>query len=257
MRENRFKEKVVVITGGGTGIGKACAVAFAEEEAFVVIAGRRKEPLAETVAEIEGKGGKAEYILTDVSKSEQVNSLVDTVVKKTGRIDVYVANASMVLVKEITETSDEEIHRLIDINVKGNYFQLRKSTEQMKKQGYGAIVAMTSMSGTIGHPNMTLYCTTKAAISNMCRSLALELAECNIRVNGVAPGTIDTNMPRGFAASTNDPDSVINNFIAGEPMKRLGESSEVANVVLFLASEEASFVTGSIYEVDGGYLAGK
>lgn len=257
MRKDRFTEKVVIITGGGTGIGKACALAFAAEGARVVIAGRREKPLQETVREIKNSEGMAEYIITDVSKREQVDRLIDTVVEKYQKLDVIVPNASMVLVRPITETTDEDINRLVDINVKGNYFQLRKAVEQMKKQGYGNIVAMSSMSGIIGHANMTLYCSTKAAIANMCRALALELAESNIRVNAVCPGTIDTAMPRGYADSTPDPDAVIKYFIEGEPMKRLGLPSEVATVVLFLASDEASFVTGSTYGVDGGIMAGQ
>jgi NAD(P)-dependent dehydrogenase (short-subunit alcohol dehydrogenase family) len=257
MREDRFTDKVVIVTGGGTGIGRACALAFAKEGARVTIAGRREKPLQETVEEITKNRGTAAYVQTDTMQSDQVARLIDTVVERHGRLDIMVPNASMVLVRAIEETTDEDVDRLVNINVKGTYYQLRQATKQMKKQGYGTIVAMSSMSGIVGHPGMTLYCATKAAIANMCRSLSLELAEQNIRVNFVCPGTIDTAMPRGYAASTDNPEKVINAFIEAEPMKRLGTSDEVARVVLFLASDEASFVTGSAYAVDGGFMAGK
>jgi len=257
MREDRFTDKAVLITGGGTGIGKACALDFAKEGAKVVISGRREAPLKESVEEITKNGGIAEYYTADISRSDEVDDLIDKIVAKHGKLDILVANASVVHVSPITETKDEDVHRLVDINVKGNYFVLRKATEQMKKQGYGSIVAMSSMSGLVGHPNMSLYCATKAAIANMVRALALELATSNIRVNSVCPGTIDTPMPRGFAATTEDPEAAIQNFIEAEPLKRLGDPHEVSSVVLFLASEEASFVTGSAYTVDAGFTAGK
>lgn len=257
MRKDRFTGRVVVITGGGTGIGKACALAFAEEGARVVVAGRRESPLKETVDEILLRNGQGVYQVTDVSKSDQVDRLVEKALENFGKVDVFVANASMVLVSPIEETTDEEVHRLINTNVKGTYFQLRKAATMMKRQGFGNIVAMSSMSGLIGHPGMTLYCATKAAIANLVRALALELATTNIRVNAVCPGTIDTPMPRDYAASTADPQATLQLFVDAEPVKRLGDPSEVATVALFLASDEASFVTGAMYAVDGGFLAGK
>ncbi|NLS45426.1 MAG: SDR family oxidoreductase [Firmicutes bacterium] len=256
-RKDRFTDKVVVITGGGTGIGKACALDFAKEGAIVVISGRRDQPLKETVDEIIKDGGSAVYKTADISKPEQVDSLIDWVVEKYGKVDVVVSNASMTYVNPITETTNESVNMIVDINVKGNYYVLRKATTQMLKQGFGNIVAMSSMSGLIAHPNMSLYCSTKAAIANMVRGLALELATSNIRVNAVCPGTIDTPMPRDYAESTDDPDAVIQGFIDAEPMKRLGMPSEVSPVTLFLASDEASFITGAMYTVDGGFTAGK
>ncbi|QPM67489.1 SDR family NAD(P)-dependent oxidoreductase [Atribacter laminatus] len=257
MLKQRFIDKVVIITGGGTGIGKACAMCFAQEGAKVVIAGRREKPLVETVKEIQKNGGTADFIITDVSKSFEVNQLVDKTVEKFGVLDVFVANASINKPAPILETTDEDINRLVDINIKGNYYQLRKSLEQMSKQKHGNIVAMSSMSGLLGHPNMSLYCSTKAAICNMVRSLALEYAEKNIRINAVCPGTIETPMVFDFAATTVDPKKTVQAFTESEPIKRLGTPEETANVVLFLASEEASFVTGAMYTVDGGFTAGK
>lgn len=253
MNLKRFNGKVVVISGGGTGIGKACAKAFAKEGATVVIAGEIEKPLKNTANEINAGGGRAEYIKADISYSNQVNNLIDNVLDKYGKLDIYVANAAVCIVKQITETSDEDINRLVDINVKGTYFQLRKAAEIMKKQRYGNIVVMSSISGNIGHANMTLYCSTKAAITNMVRALALELATSNIRVNAVCPGNINAPMSCHGEPITSPR---IKTIIEEEPMKRLGLPSEVAAVVLFLASDDASFVTGSAYNVDGGYEAG-
>ena len=253
MNLKRFDEKVVVISGGGTGIGKACAKAFAKEGATVVIAGEIDKPLKDTVNEINSEGGRAEYITTDISYSDQVNKLINTVIDKHGKLDIYIANAAVGMGKQITETSDEDVHKLVDVNVKGTYFQLRKATEIMKKQGYGNIVAMSSISGDVGHADMTLYCSTKAAITNLVRALALELATSNIRVNAVCPGTIDAPMSVQGEPITSPR---VKSIIEEEPMKRLGLPSEVAAVVLFLASDDASFVTGSAYTVDGGYEAG-
>jgi NAD(P)-dependent dehydrogenase (short-subunit alcohol dehydrogenase family) len=257
MREDRFSGQVVLITGGGTGIGKACAKDFAKEGATVVIAGRREAPLQETVKEILSEGGKADYFTCDTSKPALVGKLFAGLIKKYGRLDVLVSNASMVIVSPIQDVEDEAIDRLVDINVKGTYYILRAGVGQMLKQGSGNIVTMSSMSGLVGHPNMSLYCATKAAIANMTRALALELATKNIRVNAVCPGTIDTAMPNDFATATGDHQSTMQTFIDAEPMKRLGTSEEVSTVVLFLASGEASFVTGACYTVDAGFTAGK
>ena len=257
MREDRFTDKVVLITGGGTGIGKACAEDFAKEGAIVVIAGRREQPLKDTVKGITDEGGRAAYFTCDTSKSNLVDGLIKNIVDKYGRLDIAVPNASMVMVAPIEDVTDEDIDRLVDINIKGTYYVLRAVVRQMKAQGGGNIVTMSSMSGMLGHANMSLYCSTKAAIMNMSKALALELATQNIRVNVVCPGTIDTAMPRDFSKTQANPDAVIDNFVEAEPMKRLGDVGEVSTVVLFLASDEASFVTGSNYTVDAGFTAGK
>jgi NAD(P)-dependent dehydrogenase (short-subunit alcohol dehydrogenase family) len=257
MREERFTNRVVVVSGGGTGIGKACAVGFANEGAKVVIAGRREERLEEVVRLLHEKGAIAAYKVTDISKPLDVRRLVESTVDEFGSLDVYLANASVPYDNLIEDVTDDDIDRVIDINVKGMYYQLREATRAMKKQKSGSIVVVTSGSSVVGHPFNSLYCGSKAAASNMVRALALELAEEGIRVNDVAPGIIDTPMPRSRAALTSDPESFFAALAEREPMKRLGTPEEVANVVMFLASDEASFITGALYTVDGGFLAGK
>jgi NAD(P)-dependent dehydrogenase (short-subunit alcohol dehydrogenase family) len=247
----------VIVSGGGTGIGKACAIGFASEGARVVVAGRRKERLEEVVKLVRENGAVADYRVTDIAKPMDVRSLVESTVNQFGSLDVYLANASVAYDNLIEDVTDDDIDRVVDTNVKGMYYQLREATRAMKKQKSGSIVVVTSGSSVVGHPFNSLYCGSKAAASNMVRALALELADEGIRVNDVAPGIIDTPMPRGRAALTPDPEAFFAALAEREPMKRLGTPEEVANVVLFLASDEASFVTGALYAVDGGFLAGK
>ena len=257
MLNKRFIGKTVLITGGGTGIGKACAEAFSDEGAKVIIAGIKEDDLKITKQLIEKKSGICEYHVVDIRNSSEVNELINATVKRFNVLDVMVANAGVNVPASIIDTSDEDIDFLVDTNVKGTYYQLRKATEVMLSQGHGTIVAMSSMSGLIGHPNNSLYCATKGAISNMVRALALELAPHNIRVNAVCPGTIDTPMFKMLINSTVNPEKAIKEYSQKEPMQRIGTPKEVANVVLFLASEDASFVTGAQYTVDGGFLAGR
>jgi NAD(P)-dependent dehydrogenase (short-subunit alcohol dehydrogenase family) len=257
MKENRFTDQVVIISGGGTGIGKGCALAFAQEGAQVIIAQRREALLKETVDEIQSKGGKADYKVTDISSPDQVKSLINGTLEKFGKLDVLVANAAVPLWAPIINTTDQNVQELVDINVKGTYYQMREAVRVMCNQGYGNIVVVSSGSGSIGHPNMSLYCGTKAAVSNMVRAMALELATCNIRVNAVEPGIVDTPMPRGSINASPDPEATYKAYCERIPMSRFGTPEELASAVLFLASCEASFITGAILAVDGGFLAGK
>jgi dihydroanticapsin dehydrogenase len=256
MNAKRFVGKVVIITGGGTGIGKATAHAFAREGANTVIAGINEGDLLAAKKEITERDGICDTFVTDIRKPDEVNDLIERTVQRYSKLDVFFANAGVNIPAPITETKDSDVDYLVDTNVKGTYYQLRKATDIMLKQGFGNMIVMSSMSGLIGHPNNTLYCATKGALSNLVRALALELAQHHIRVNAVCPGTIDTPMFRTLVGSQRDPEKAYDLYAAKEPMKRIGSADEVAHVVLFLASEEASFVTGALYPVDGGYLAG-
>ena len=258
MRKGRFKEKVVIVSGGGTGIGKACAMAFADEGAKVVIAARREAPLQEVVKVIEARGGVASLMKTDITKSAQVRNLVEKTVTLHGKVDVLVANAGVGIYAPITESSDKDVDKIIDINVKGTFYQLREAAKQMLKQGYGSIVVTSSISGLFGDVDSTLYCCSKGAVSNLVRALSQELAAKNIRVNAVCPGSIGgEGMCADYIEDSEDPEEFLRQENEEVPMKRIGNLHEVAAVALFLASDDASYVTGANYLCDGGMAAGR
>jgi NAD(P)-dependent dehydrogenase (short-subunit alcohol dehydrogenase family) len=251
----RFKNKVVLITGGGTGIGRETALAFAAEGARVALCGRRQAPLQETAAEIRRQGGEAVYSLADVSRSAEAERVVADTVAAYGRVDILFNNAGVNRSQPMEKTTDEDVHALMDINVKGHFWMLRAVVARMRQQGGGgAIVNMSSMSGLVGHPNRVAYCASKGAIVNMTRAAALELAKDGIRVNSVCPGVIQTPMlDEGMAEA---PD-ITRGYVAATAMQRIAAAAETARAVLFLASEEASFITGVNLAVDGGFTAGK
>ena len=255
MKKMRFDDKVVLVTGGGTGIGKSAAMAFATEGARVVVCGRRQEPLKDVVAEIIRNGGEATFFVCDVRKPELVDKLVKDTVDKYGGIHVLFNNAGVNISKPIEETSNKHVDDLIDINVKGEFWALRAVIGQMKKQGGGgAIVNMAYMSGLVGQHDRGIYCAGKGALVNMTRAIAMEVAGENIRVNCVCPGVIDTPM---FREGLREAPLITQGYIDSTPMKRAASCEEVANVVLFLASDDASFVTGVNLAIDGGFTAGK
>lgn len=251
-----FNGKVVVITGGGTGIGKSAALLFAAEGAKVVIAGRRVEQLSQVAKEISDAGGEASYFITDVSKSSDVDSLIDFTVRSYNKLDIMVNNAGVNLTKALIETTDEEVNRLFDINVKGTFYGMRAAIRQMKKQSTeGSIVNVASMSGLMGHPFRTPYCGTKAAIINMTRCAAIEYAKDKIRVNVICPGVIETPMVQEVRDVAPD---VLDSYVETMPMQRVASAEECARSILFLASEDyASYITGVYLSVDGGFAAGR
>jgi NAD(P)-dependent dehydrogenase (short-subunit alcohol dehydrogenase family) len=251
----RFQNKVVLISGGGTGIGKATALAFAKEGAKIAICGRRKEPLEVTVSEIKRQGGEAAYFICDVSKSADAERVIMDAVAKYGRVDILFNNAGVNRSQPIEKTTDADVNALFEINVKGHFWMLRAIVAQMRKQGGGgAIVNMSSMSGLMGHPNRVAYCASKGAIVNMTRALALEVAGDGIRVNSVCPGVIQTPM---LDEGMKEAPDITQGYVDSTPLKRIADAAETARAVLFLASDEASYITGVNLPVDGGFTAGK
>lgn len=251
MMDGQFAGATVLITGGGTGIGRATALAFARQGAWVVIGNRDERRGAETVAQIEAAGGTALFLPTDVTRPADVERLVRTGVTTFGRIDVLFNNAGTFgPLGLLAEQDADALDLVLQTNVRGVFLGMKYAIAQMLEQGGGAIVNNASTTGarnaTLG---VSLYAAAKAAVISLTRSAALEYAERGIRVNAVAPGRIATEMLTH--AGGGNPER----FAATLPMRRLGTPEEVAEAVLWLASDAAAFVTGHVLAVDGGFLA--
>ena len=241
----RFDNKTVVITGGGSGMGLAAAKAFLTEEANVAICGRTKEKL-EKAAEALGKPDNLLICTADVSKIDDLDWMYDTVTKKFGKIDVVFANAGVGTLTHIEDCDEDTFDKIVNVNFKGVFFTVQRALQNMNDGG--AIVLNASLTQHQGLPNMTVYAATKAAVSQMARSFSANLLSRNIRVNAVSPGVIDTDMTEAMD------DEMINSLKNQIPTQQLGKPEEIAKAVLFLASDDASYVVGEDLLVDGGRI---
>jgi len=241
--------QVVLITGGLTGIGRAAAFAFAKKGAQVVIGGRRDDAGQALVKELRTFGSEAEFINADVRKDDDVRSLVDKTVELFGRLDVAVNNAGTEGLKGlITEQTAESYAATFDTNVLGVILSMKHEVRVMQERGKGSIINISSTYGHQGAAGASVYVASKHAVEGITKSAALELAKSGIRVNSVAPGPIDTDMLSRFTATPENWAALA----ATVPMERVGESEEVANAIVFIASDEASYITGHVLNVDGG-----
>jgi NAD(P)-dependent dehydrogenase (short-subunit alcohol dehydrogenase family) len=243
---------VVLITGALTGIGRATALAFANEGARVVVSGRRDDAGEKLVAELHGLGAEAEFIRADVRHEQDVQNLVDKTVARFGRLDVAVNNAGTEgKPGQVTEQTAESYAATFDTNVLGVLLSMKHELRVMQAQGSGSIVNLSSTMGQRGAPGASLYTASKHAVEGLTKSAALEAAAFGVRVNAVAPGPIETAMLDRFTGSADRKAGLV----AGVPLKRAGRPEEIADAIVFAASPKASFITGQVINVNGGKTA--
>lgn len=250
-----FTEKVAIVTGGGNGIGRAAALALAKAGAKVAVVDIARDPGGETVRLIKEQGGEAMFVAADVTRSEEVANYVKQTVAAWGRIDVFLNNAGWEgVVKPIVEYPEDVFDQVLAINVRGVFLGLKHVLPVMIAQKSGAVVNTASVAGKIGSPGVSAYIASKHAVLGITRTAALEVAKLGIRVNAVCPGPINTRMMRsleeGFAPGAAQ--AAQEQLAAGIPDGRYGESEEVANLMLYLASDLATHITGQSVLIDGG-----
>jgi NAD(P)-dependent dehydrogenase (short-subunit alcohol dehydrogenase family) len=243
---------VVLITGALTGIGRATALSFANEGARVVVSGRREEEGEKLVAELRKLGAEAEFVISDVRREEDVRNLIDRTVERFGRLDVAVNTAGTEGVPgPITEQTADSYAATFDTNVLGTLLSMKHELRVMLPQKNGSIVNISSTYGHTGAPGAAVYSASKHAVEGLTKSAALEAAGMGVRVNAVAPGPIETPMLNRFAKTDDKKAGLISNV----PLKRVGKPEEIAQAIVFVSSDKASFITGASYLVDGGKSA--
>jgi NAD(P)-dependent dehydrogenase (short-subunit alcohol dehydrogenase family) len=248
-----FAGKVVLVTGSTTGIGEACALAFAESGARVMVSGRHEQRGRAVAAAVRAAGGSAEFQAVDLRAAGACERLVGATIERLGGLDVLVNNAGILYSADALETSDEQWLDTMAVNVNALFYLSRAAVRHMKAAGKGAIVNVASEWGLNGEPNHVAYCASKGAVVQITRCMALDHARDNIRVNSVCPGEIHTRMVDDILAKRGgDPAQNLQQLASGIPMRRLAHPMEVARCVHFLASDLASYVTGTHLSVDGG-----
>jgi NAD(P)-dependent dehydrogenase (short-subunit alcohol dehydrogenase family) len=254
MTEQRFSGKVALVTGSASGIGRACAQLFAKEGASVVVSDVALEGGQQTVRFIEEDGGEASFVEADVSKAAQVEALVGRALEAYGRLDYAFNNAGIEgrMATNTADYSEEDWDRVIAVNLKGVWLCMKHEIPQMLRQEGGSIVNNSSVEGLVGLPGTSAYAASKHGIVGLTKTAALEYAQSGIRVNAVCPGLIRTPMVERYTGG--DPETEAQ-FAAVEPVGRMGSAEEVAEAVVWLCSEAASFVTGHAMAVDGAYVA--
>jgi NAD(P)-dependent dehydrogenase (short-subunit alcohol dehydrogenase family) len=251
----RLQGETALITGGGTGLGRAIALAFAREGANVSVAGRRLEPLQEVAREIEQGGGKVSTVGCDVTDAQEATRAVAETTARFGRLTILVNNAGTLHVSTIETIPEEEWDRVMTVNVKGPFLMSRAALPELRRAGGGAIVNIGSILGLIGAKERAAYCASKGGVTMLTRAMALDHAHENIRVNCICPAIVETDLVRGLFDRAPDGEALRRARAALIPLGRMGKPEDVAEMAVFLASRESSWMTGAAIPLDGGLSA--
>jgi NAD(P)-dependent dehydrogenase (short-subunit alcohol dehydrogenase family) len=250
--DRRLSNKIAIVTGAGSGIGRACALAFAREGARVVLVGRRKDRLEDLASQT---GDAALVIAADVSKKEDIERVVDSTVSHFGALNVLLNNAGVLHIGTAEQITEQQWDETFNINVRGLWLLSRAALPAMRKAGGGSIVNIASVLGINGAPNRASYAPSKGAVVLLTKCMAIDHGHENIRVNAICPAFVETDLTAAVINQAPDPRSVRAERVRAHPIGRLGKPEDIAALAVYLASDESSWVTGAVFPVDGGYLA--
>ena len=252
MPNPRLNNKIAIVTGAGSGIGRACAIALASEGAKVALVARRQDRLASVAREI---GGSALVLPADISKQTEISRVIDQVVSRFGGLNVLVNNAGILHIGTVEQITEEQWDQTFDINVRGLWLLSRSVLPHLRKAGGGSIINVASVLGINGARNRASYAPSKGAVVLLTKCMAIDHGHEKIRVNAICPSFVETDLTAAVVSQAPDPDAVRRERIAVHPIGRLGQPEDIAGMAVYLASDESSWVTGAVFPVDGGYLA--
>jgi 3-oxoacyl-[acyl-carrier protein] reductase len=248
----RLKDKIAIVTGASKGIGKAIAIGYAKEGAKVVLASRSLDTLKQIEGEIRERGGEALAIFVDVRNLESVQNLVEDTVRKYGRLDIMVNNAGISMAHPSEDLSPEDWRNAIETDLFGVFYGCQAAAKVMIPQGGGSIINISSVYGIVAAPGRAAYCASKAGVNMLTKVLAIEWAKKNIRVNAIAPGYVRTELVQGVIEKGMLPLGAVEKRT---PLGRIGEAEEMVGLAVYLGSEESTYMTGSVINIDGGWAA--
>jgi NAD(P)-dependent dehydrogenase (short-subunit alcohol dehydrogenase family) len=248
----KLKGKVAIVTGAGSGIGKASAVLFAQEGASVVVVDWNRETGARTAESIRGSGGEAVYCYADVSNPHDVEAMVNTAVEKYGKLNALFNNAAIQLISPLVETTEDLWDRVHRVNLKGVFLGCKYAIPAMIRNGGGSIINTASVLGFMGDPDLPAYCAAKGGVIALTRAAALGYGPQGVRINCICPGDIETPLLQDYFNKDPDPARLRQEVSAKYALRRVGKPQEVAQLAVFLASDESSFMTGTTMVIDGG-----